>query len=309
MPKLEPTGLTQKISLSQIIDTGNVREDYQDIEELAQSIKDNGLMQPVVVKRAGLSVDGIQQYELIAGHRRKKAHEYLCSKGDDFNMVDAVIKTGNKLTLQLIENIQRSDLTAAERENGLAEMLNSGLSQKEIAVKLSKSEQWVSKHLAAYKIRQFLNKQKINTEKYETSTLSLFRTIPEYDLLDLIEKVETAGGTRAAAEVVIKSYKCVQNFSEAPKIENTDKPAPPIFCENKEKHGTPIKNNKTNYTGKIEPEDKLLSARFVFGEIEAYTKAVKNKLTTLEDEMEKNIQNAKVEAAYDIIALLHTKLS
>ena len=316
MPKLEPAGLTQKISLSQIIDTGNVREDYHDIAELAQSIKDNGLMQPVVVKRAGTTPDGIQQYELIAGHRRKKAHEYLCAKGDDFNMIDAVVKTGDKLTLQLIENIQRNDLTAAERENGLAEMLNSGVSQKEIAGKLSKSEQWVSKHLAAYKIRQFLNTQKIDTEKYETSTLNLFRTIPEADLKTLIEKTESAGGTRAAAETVIREYKEKQNPTETYTIEKqtetqeTNIPA----TENKKaetlKTNTPkpAKNYNVNYSEKIEPEDKLLSSRFVFGEIETYIKAVKHKKESLEDENLKTIQQAKIDAAYDIVALLHANL-
>lgn len=316
MPKLEPAGLTQKISLSQIIDTGNVREDYHDIAELAQSIKDNGLMQPVVVKRAGTTPDGIQQYELIAGHRRKKAHEYLCAKGDDFNMIDAVVKTGDKLTLQLIENIQRNDLTAAERESGLAEMLNSGASQKEIAGKLSKSEQWVSKHLAAYKIRQFLNTQKIDTEKYETSTLNLFRTIPEADLKTLIEKTESAGGTRAAAETVIREYKEKQNPTETYTIEKqsetqeTNIPA----TDNKKAETLktnipkPAKNYNVNYSEKIEPEDKLLSSRFVFGEIETYIKAVKHKKESLEDETLKTIQQAKMDAAYDIIALLHANL-
>lgn len=316
MPKLEPAGLTQKISLSQIIDTGNVREDYHDIAELAQSIKDNGLMQPVVVKRAGTTPDGIQQYELIAGHRRKKAHEYLCAKGDDFNMIDAVVKTGDKLTLQLIENIQRNDLTAAERENGLAEMLNSGVSQKEIAGKLSKSEQWVSKHLAAYKIRQFLNTQKIDTEKYETSTLNLFRTIPEPDLKTLIEKTESAGGTRAAAETVIREYKEKQNPTETHTIEKqteTQEIDIPVFKSKKTKTLKPntretAKINRINYSEKIEPEDKLLSSKFVFGEIETYIKAVKNKKESLEDETLKTIQQAKMDAAYDIIALLHANL-
>ena len=316
MPKLEPAGLTQKISLSQIIDTGNVREDYHDITELAQSIKDNGLMQPVVVKRAGTTPDSIQQYELIAGHRRKKAHEYLCTKGDDFNMIDAVVKTGDKLTLQLIENIQRNDLTAAERENGLAEMLNSGVSQKEIAGKLSKSEQWVSKHLAAYKIRQFLNTQKIDTEKYETSTLNLFRTIPEPDLKTLIEKTESAGGTRAAAETVIREYKEKQNPTKTYTIEKqteTQEIDTPVFKSKKTETLKPntretAKINRVNYSEKIEPEDKLLSSKFVFGEIETYIKAVKNKKESLEDETLKTIQQAKMDAAYDIIALLHANL-
>jgi ParB-like chromosome segregation protein Spo0J len=47
MPKLQNGNSTRKISLSQIAESGNVRKDYRDIEELAQSIKTSGLLQPV----------------------------------------------------------------------------------------------------------------------------------------------------------------------------------------------------------------------------------------------------------------------
>lgn len=318
MPKLENNGLIQKISLAQIIDTGNVRENYQDIEELAQSIKNDGLMQPIVVKRAGIDLNGIQQYELIAGHRRKKAFEYLCSKGDDFGMIDAVIKTGDKLTLQLIENIQRSDLTATERESGLAEMLATGILQREIAAKLSKTEQWVSKHLAAYRIRKFLQQQNIDTEKYETTTLNLFRTIPEADLVTLIKKADTLGGTRSAAETVIYEYK---NKAVAPEVLKTARIRNTTDTNKNETHVTPVSHSEIKKTTEskqiqeicdesiyeIEPKDKLLSSKFVFGEIDAYIKAVESKIKTLETETEKKLQAAKVEAAYDIIALLHQR--
>jgi ParB-like chromosome segregation protein Spo0J len=58
MPKLTEAGVARKISLSDIIDTGNIREDYQDIEELAASIKQNGQLQPVIVKNAEPAGDG-----------------------------------------------------------------------------------------------------------------------------------------------------------------------------------------------------------------------------------------------------------
>lgn len=324
MPKIEPAGLTQKISLSQIIETGNVREDYRDIEELAQSIKDNGLMQPIVVKRAGLSPDGIPQYELIAGNRRKRAFEYLCSKGDDFTMIDAVIKTGDKLSLQLIENIQRSDLTAAERENGVAEMLKTGITQREIAAKLAKSEQWVSKHLASHKIRTFLAQKNINTE-CETNILNMFRTIPENDLPALIAKTEQQGGTRTAAEKVLSAYKQNRNPQEEteqpppsedhplkeaaphPLATESDRQAPAVHnnpAQNKTS-AVPHKSPETERT--IEP-DKTLNAKDVFCEINAYILSIKNKIASISDTEACTLQNAKIEAAYDIIALLHTKL-
>ena len=354
MPKLEPAGVTQKISLSQIIETGNVRKEYQDIEELAKSIKDSGLMQPIVVKRAGVTDTGIQQYELIAGHRRKRAFEYLCSKGDDFNMIDAIIKTGDTLTLQLIENIQRNDLTAAEREQGVAEMLATGISQQEISSKLAKTEQWVSKHLAAHRVRVLLQQQNIDTEQYETTTLNVFRTIPESDLKPLIEKTAALGGTRAAAEAVIRTYKnsiTQPAQSEPATHNNTDRSAEPAMttppvnqttADTAEKkhiptaslssipvsaareknepaqsfsqaapkqthsHSETKSNNIAANEEKIPVADKLISSKFVFAEITAYIKAIENTIKTLDSDSAKLLEQAKIEAAYDIIALLHT---
>lgn len=358
MPKLEPAGVTQKISLSQIIETGNVRKEYQDIEELAQSIKDSGLMQPIVVKRASITDTGIQQYELIAGHRRKRAFEYLCSKGDDFNMIDAVIKTGDTLTLQLIENIQRNDLTAAEREQGVAEMLATGISQQEISSKLAKTEQWVSKHLAAHRVRVLLQQQNIDTEQYETTTLNVFRTIPEADLKPLIEKTAALGGTKAAAETVIRAYKGTSTqtvpleaeihidtsspqkthtatTSDNRDINKTHSAVPPTVSylaektpQKLEQSEQPIVYKQKNVQSartdhchssleikrkatedddeKPAVADKLISSKFVFDEIDAYIKAVRNIIETLESDTEKMLEQAKIEAAYDIIALLHT---
>lgn len=354
MPKLEPAGVTQKISLSQIIETGNVRKEYQDIEELAQSIKDSGLMQPIVVKRASITDTGIQQYELIAGHRRKRAFEYLCSKGDDFNMIDAIIKTGDTLTLQLIENIQRNDLTAAEREQGVAEMLATGISQQEISSKLAKTEQWVSKHLAAHRVRTLLQQQNIDTEQYETTTLNAFRTIPESDLKPLIEKTAALGGTRAAAEAVIRIYKNSTTQpakSEPTTHSNTDRstesvtitpPVNPTTADTADKthtstaslssapvsaareknepaqsfsqaaskqthsHSEKKSNDAAANEEKIPVADKLISSKFVFAEITAYIKAIENTIKTLDSDSAKLLEQAKIEAAYDIIALLHT---
>ena len=354
MPKLEPAGVTQKISLSQIIETGNVRKEYQDIEELAQSIKDSGLMQPIVVKRARVTDTGIQQYELIAGHRRKRAFEYLCSKGDDFNMIDAIIKTGDTLTLQLIENIQRNDLTAAEREQGVAEMLATGISQQEISSKLAKTEQWVSKHLAAHRVRVLLQQQNIDTEQYETTTLNVFRTVPESDLKPLIEKTAALGGTRAAAEAVIRTYKNSTTQpakSEPTTHSNTDRstepamttpPVNPTTADTADKthtsaaslssapvsaareknepaqsfsqaaskqihsHSETKSNNIAANEEKIPVADKLISSKFVFAEITAYIKAIENTIKTLDSDSAKLLEQAKIEAAYDIIALLHT---
>ena len=71
--------------------------------------------------------------------------------------------------------------------------------------------------MAAHKIRKFLQQQNIDTEKYETTTLNLFRTVPESDLVVLIKKADTLGGTRTAFETVFREYKNKSVEPEVPK--------------------------------------------------------------------------------------------
>jgi ParB/RepB/Spo0J family partition protein len=156
MPKMESAGKVRQISLAQIKESRNVRTEYADIEELAESIKTVGLIEPVAVKSLGKNGDGIEEYELVAGYRRHRAFQYLCDKGESFSMIDAVVVQGDKLTIQLVENLQRSDLSPGDREAGIFQLAEAGNGIKEIAFRLSKSETFVSRNLAAFKVRNYL---------------------------------------------------------------------------------------------------------------------------------------------------------
>ena len=92
--KLSNTNATHlKIQLTQIRETGNVRKDYDanGIAELAESIKNNGLLNPLTVKPGQADENGNKTYELIAGHRRLRAYQLLCENGDDFSMVECLL--------------------------------------------------------------------------------------------------------------------------------------------------------------------------------------------------------------------------
>ena len=134
MPRMNQSALAIYIPLSQIVETGNVRTDYDEekIIELAESIKLNGLINPVTVKLLENENDEIQ-YELIAGHRRHRAYQYLCKQGFEYSMIPACVKNGDKNRMQLIENVQRENLSYTELELALKEMLETGLSQSDIA--------------------------------------------------------------------------------------------------------------------------------------------------------------------------------
>jgi len=105
--------------------------DDRSIEELAQSIKSAGLLQPILVRPAP-SQSGEPRYELIAGERRLRAVKSL-----GWMTVPAVVRDANdreSAQFALIENLQRDDLNPAERAfalRTLAEEFN--LSHQEIA--------------------------------------------------------------------------------------------------------------------------------------------------------------------------------
>jgi ParB/RepB/Spo0J family partition protein len=222
MPKIEQSGSFRKISLGQIVDAGNVRKLYEELDELAESIKTVGQLEPILVKALGKNADGVDEYELIAGHRRYRAFQILCNAGESFTMIDALIIAGDKLTLQLVENLQRSDLTAPERESGIAQMCNNGLSQREAAARLAKSEQYVSRHITAWKIRFAAESAGIDTSELATATLNEIQGADPIDIPDLVKWIVEGGGTSNYARTMMKDYRRRRDARE-PKM-NLDPP-------------------------------------------------------------------------------------
>lgn len=198
-----------KVPLSCLKITDNVRMNFDEaeIEELAKSIRQNGLMNPITVRPPETDADGNKTYEVIAGGRRIRAHQWLCEHGDDFSLIECCIRTGEKWALQMIENIQRTDLTPREKENAVAKALEEGLTQTQIAEKLSKPIQWVSDIVAGAKIRKIADAAGLNTEEITTKTLSQLRSIPEEKLESCLTQLIAEGGTYRAATRMMQEEK------------------------------------------------------------------------------------------------------
>lgn len=225
MPKLNATNtLTFKISISQIKETGNVRQEYdpKGIAELADSIFTYGLINPITVKPLEDDENGIKQYELVAGHRRLRAFQYLCEKGQDYTQITAsVITKGSKDVLQLVENIQREELAPIDIETALKAMVTAGMSQKQISEELSKSLSWVHDRLAGTEVRENAEARGIDTTGMTTKALSQLVSVPGEELPDVISQVKANGGTVKAATDALNDYRA-QNNIEQPK--NRKKP-------------------------------------------------------------------------------------
>lgn len=209
---------TIKIPLEQIREeSGNVRKvyDWQEIENLAKSIQANGLLNPLTVK-PGVIEPGLGKnvYELICGHRRLRALALLQKQGVDVGLVECCIRTGDIWTLQMIENIQRTDLTAQDKENAIREMLEKGLSQKEIAELLSKPISYVSDIVAGTKVREQAEAAGVDTSSLKTRALAQLRSVNAEDLPGKVQELSEAGGTNAAATKILHDYKAETNDSE-----------------------------------------------------------------------------------------------
>jgi ParB family chromosome partitioning protein len=110
----------------------------EELQELAESIKQHGILQPLLVTE---KTDG--NYELIAGERR-----YRASKIAGLTTVPVMIKkieAQEKLEIALIENIQRQDLNALEEAFAYKRLMEEfGLTQEEVAEKVGKSRPTVA---------------------------------------------------------------------------------------------------------------------------------------------------------------------
>jgi ParB family chromosome partitioning protein len=115
--------------------------DEESIKELAQSIKENGLINPITVTK----IEG-NKYEIIAGERRYRACKYL-----GWKEIDAIIKNNvddnKKMITALIENIQREDLNPYEKAMAYKKMIEMGLTQQEISEHCGKSKASISNTL------------------------------------------------------------------------------------------------------------------------------------------------------------------
>ena len=120
--------------------------DEEGLRELANSIREFGILQPLIVSKIEEEIDSGQsvRYELIAGERRLKAAKILGLPTVPVIVRNAALDV-EKLEMAVIENIQRTDLNAIESARAMARLQDEfGMTQREIASKLGKSRESVS---------------------------------------------------------------------------------------------------------------------------------------------------------------------
>lgn len=118
----------------------------EDLKELAASIKENGVIQPILVSKLENG-----KFEIIAGERR-----YRASKMIGMGKIPAIIKNVTKkdsMVMAIIENIQRSDLNCVEEALAYYQLMTEfNLTQEEVAKKLGKERSSIANYLRLLKL-------------------------------------------------------------------------------------------------------------------------------------------------------------
>ena len=158
--------------------------DDEKIAELATSIKENGLIQPLIVRKYN------RNYQIIAGERR-----YRACKLAGLKTVPCIIKDIDDKqmdTYAIIENIQREDLTPIEEANAYKTLIDTyGMSQTELANKVGKKQSTIANKLRLLKLSDEVKdalKSKQITERHARAMLSLQPEKQEEVLHEVIDK-------------------------------------------------------------------------------------------------------------------------
>lgn len=156
----------------------------QQIEELAQTIKEHGLLQPIILREFSP-----QKYEIIAGERRFRAMQTL-----NFEKAPAIVQTMDDhqtASMALIENLQREELTAIEQAQAYESLMQlNELTQSKLAEQLGKSQSAVANKLRLLKLAPQVKEallQKQISERHGRALLKL-STKEQADLLLTILK-------------------------------------------------------------------------------------------------------------------------
>lgn len=119
--------------------------DEAKLEELAESIEQHGLIQPLVLRAAG------RGYEIVAGERRWRAARMIGLK--EVPCIVKELTDEENMLLSIIENMQREDLNPIEEAEGLKQMIDTyGLTQEQVSRGVGKSRPYITNSLRLLKL-------------------------------------------------------------------------------------------------------------------------------------------------------------
>lgn len=172
--------------------------DEKALNELADSIKQHGIIQPLVVRKIN------DKYEIIAGERRYKAAQMA-----GLQKVPAIVMNlddNASAEVAIVENIQRKDLSALEEAESYKKLLDRGyLTQEQLAARMGKNQSTISNKLRLLGLSSEVKEALLNGRISERHARSLLNLKNEEDQKAILNKILTNRLTVKQTDEMIKS--------------------------------------------------------------------------------------------------------
>ena len=179
----------------------------ESIEELANSIREHGVIQPIVVRRIG------DKYEIIAGERRYKASQ-LAGK-DTIPAIITNLDDNDSAEIALLENIQRENLTPIEEAISYKKILDMGYTQEALAKKIGNKQSTIANKVRLLNLTDEVQEALLENKISERHARSLLRvTDPTLQVLMLGQIIKGRYTVRKTDEEIEKLLKGELNMSD-----------------------------------------------------------------------------------------------
>lgn len=224
------------------------RKEFDDeaISELSISIKEKGVLQPLIVRRSG------QGYEIIAGERRWRAAQKA-----GVNKVPIIIKEatdGEALELALIENLQRQDLNPIEEATGYRHLIEDfGLTHEDVAARIGKDRSTITNQLRLLRLPEEAQKALVQGEisaGHARALLSLESASDMKAALDAIRKQKLS--VRNTEALVKKMSGAAKSVAKSEQAQEEDPYVRSLADEFKRALSTKVRIVYNNGRGRIE---------------------------------------------------------
>ena len=173
--------------------------DETGIAELAASIKQVGLIQPLVVRREA------EHYVLIAGERRLRAVKQL-GRNNVQCIVTVSAGDDNSALMAIVENLQREDLHFFEEAECYSALLDKlGLTQDELGVRIGKSQSFIANKLRLLKLSPSLRKAVIDGKLTERHTRALLKLPTDAEREEAVKRIVSKNLSVKETERLVES--------------------------------------------------------------------------------------------------------
>ena len=216
--------------------------DEEALNELAASIKEHGVFQPIIVKKT------VKGYDIVAGERRFRA-----SKKAGLTKIPAIIEDfsdDEMMQISLLENLQREDLTAIEEAKAYKSIIEaSNITQDELAKRVGKSRSHITNMLGLLKLPTNVQ----DLVLYNKISMGHARVLSKLESIDKINEL---------ADLTIKQDLSVRELEELSSGAEFKKLSPVVRKPKDSKYDTLEKKLKEKLGTKVKITDKKLTISF-----------------------------------------------